>query len=119
MLRSWAGVVVAVAACGNPSHGGGDASAGDTSSGDGNAIDATAIDGSVDARTDAFASLSPDPLDPVSLPCPGLLGFPGLPSVFPEDIDMTVAIADVSGDSLPDLVYVTFSGIFVARGNGN
>ena len=102
--------VVAMASCGRQP-----ASPVDGQIRDGGA-DSGSLDGlDVDART---GSDVPDPVDPPSTPCPGVLGFPDVPFE-PAPNQPMEAVADVDGDGIIDLVYGDSSTLHVRRGNGN
>jgi hypothetical protein len=106
---------VLLAACGQRPHGSGDAGP-DTG---GDAGDA-GLDG--DAAADASADapsgvLSPEPADPASTACAGILGFPGVPVVGTTD-GSEVLVEDVDGDGIRDVV-VNGQYPYVARGKGN
>jgi hypothetical protein len=112
--------------CGsNKSRTGSDAGA-DGASDTVGAIDAAdvndALDGSIDAP-DAmpFGVLSAEPPDPVSLPCTGRLGFPGLPVTGYADNGSTTTVQSgrVNADNTEDVVIGTGSAVQLLLGNGD
>ena len=69
----------------------------------------------LDAHEIRFPSASPP--DPVSTPCTGQVGFPGLPAL--GDRVSNPSVDDMNGDSVPDLEFLDQSGLNVALGHGD
>ncbi|MGE0550528.1 MAG: FG-GAP repeat domain-containing protein [Kofleriaceae bacterium] len=67
--------------------------------------------------TDAHDTPMPDPPLPVSLPCNGVLGFPGVPMLAVDTV--AFEIADVTGDGIHDVIHANLSTIRVAKGLGD
>lgn len=64
--------------------------------------------------------LSPEPADPVSLPCSGLLGFPGVPAMDPGNVQPgSFQIVDFDADGIPDIVFSDSQNVKLVRGTGN
>ncbi len=117
MIRCLFGLGLMAVACGTPSNPAMDAS----TVGDGVSSDGPSADGGFDAsEVDApIGVLTPDPADPASLPCSGLLGFPGVPALSSYGNIQRFVVTDVDVDGKQDVVFATFESINVAHGNGD
>lgn len=119
-------VALAAYGCGKPAQTTGDASNSSDDGGDA-AQDAAPIDASTDSAMDAWSDaspdamigpLTPDPTDPVSVPCSGVLGFPG-PGIVPLDgAPGEMLVGDLDGDGKNDILSRGIQ-LVVARGNGD
>ncbi len=76
--------------------------------------------GSADAPPDGVpvGPLTPDPGDPVSLPCTGLVGFPNPGMVPANSASYELVVGDVNGDGKTDAVFRDNDGVKLALGNG-
>jgi hypothetical protein len=103
-------LVVAVASCAKPTHGG--------SPGFDGGVDADGPLGE-DAAPDApSGTLSPEPVDPVNPPCAGMLGFPGAPGVVTYG-GYRFAVGDLNGDGKKDVLVTGGSESRIALGAGD
>jgi hypothetical protein len=83
-------------------------------------MDASTGDGAADSPIDAVpGTLFADPPIPIGAGCPGLRGYPGLPMIRVFNSVRGLALADVSGDGKPDLVFGTNALIGIAVGAGD
>jgi hypothetical protein len=121
MVRPWLACWWVLAACGAPSQVSGDAAGSDDAdSGDAGSGDAGSDAAGEDAIDAAMGVLSPDPTDPVSLPCTGTLGFPGVPTVLPEPSRaLSFLVADANADGIPDILHSDLERIGISLGVGN
>src|SRR6185369_7317019 len=106
-------------ACGKQPHATTDATT-DAYGGANDASVDTMLDAITDTPTDALIGvLSPEPPDPVAMPCAGRLGFPGNPLTKLVDTGAnSLDIGDFDGDGKADVVVSSGGHLQVATGTG-